>query len=125
MELCNPAKYQTTRGKISNRTLERRELGSLRLSHKVNRKTMEPGDDPFKLMMEVDRLAGDLHQLDEKCGSHFFLKTVLCCNWTTRDPEGVISDALNQGNRLPNDSSTSKKKYILHPNRVIYGLGAR
>ena len=27
---------------------------------------MEPGGDPFKLMMEVDRLAADLHRLGDK-----------------------------------------------------------
>ena len=38
----------------------------LRLSHKSNGKTMEPGGDPFKFMMEIDRLAADLHSLDKK-----------------------------------------------------------
>ena len=27
---------------------------------------MEPGGDPFKFMMEIDRLAADLHRLDDK-----------------------------------------------------------
>ena len=27
---------------------------------------MEPGGDPFKFMMEVDRLAADLHRLSDK-----------------------------------------------------------
>ena len=36
---------------------------TLRLSHETNGKTMEPGGDPFKFMMEVDRLAADLHRL--------------------------------------------------------------
>ena len=27
---------------------------------------MEPGSDPFKFMMEVDKLAGDLHRLGDK-----------------------------------------------------------
>ena len=27
---------------------------------------MEPGGDPFKFMMEVDRLAADLHRLGEQ-----------------------------------------------------------
>ena len=27
---------------------------------------MEPGGDPFKFMMEVDRLAADLHRLGDK-----------------------------------------------------------
>ena len=38
----------------------------LRLSHEINGKTMEPGRDPFKFMMEVDRLAADLHRLGDK-----------------------------------------------------------
>ena len=39
----------------------------LRLSHEINGKTMEPvGGDPYKLMMEVDRLAADLHRLGDK-----------------------------------------------------------
>ena len=38
----------------------------LRLSHEINGKTMEPGSDPFKFMMEVDKLAGDLHRLGDK-----------------------------------------------------------
>ena len=38
----------------------------LRLSYEINGKTMEPGSDPFKFMMEVDRLAADLHHLGDK-----------------------------------------------------------
>ena len=38
----------------------------LRLSHEINGKTMEPGGDPFKFMMEIDRLAVDLHRLGDK-----------------------------------------------------------
>ena len=38
----------------------------LRLPHETNGKTMEPGGDPFKLMMEIDRLAADLHRLGDK-----------------------------------------------------------
>ena len=38
----------------------------LRLSHEINGKTVEPGSDPFKFMMEVDRLAADLHRLGDK-----------------------------------------------------------
>ena len=38
----------------------------LRLSHEINGKTMEPGGDPFKFMMEVDRLEADLHRLGDK-----------------------------------------------------------
>ena len=38
----------------------------LRLSHEINGKTMEPGGDPFKFMMGVDRLAADFHCLGDK-----------------------------------------------------------
>ena len=38
----------------------------LRLSHEINGKTMEPGGDPFEFMMEIDRLAADLHRLGDK-----------------------------------------------------------
>ena len=38
----------------------------LRLSHEINGKTMEPSGDPFKFMMEDDRLAADLHPLGDK-----------------------------------------------------------
>ena len=40
--------------------------GILRRSHKVSGKTMGPGDDSFKLMMETDRLRADLHRLSDK-----------------------------------------------------------
>ena len=38
----------------------------LRLSHGINGKTMEPGGNPFKFMLEIDRLAADLHSLGDK-----------------------------------------------------------
>ena len=41
-----------------------REIG--RLSHEINGKTIEPGGDPFKFIMEIDRLAADLHRLGDK-----------------------------------------------------------
>ena len=37
-----------------------------RLSHEVRGKTMQPGEDPFQLMMEVDRLAEDLHRQGDR-----------------------------------------------------------
>ena len=46
------------------RAMGTREI--LRLSHEINGKTMEPDGDPFKLMMENDRLAADLHRLGDK-----------------------------------------------------------
>ena len=36
------------------------------LSHQVNGKTMQPGEDPFKFMMETDRLAADLDRLGDR-----------------------------------------------------------
>ena len=38
----------------------------LRLFYEINGKTMEPGGDSFKFMMEIDRLAADLHRLGDK-----------------------------------------------------------
>ena len=46
------------------RAKEIREI--LRLSHKIIGKTMERGGDPFKFMMEINRLAADVHRLGEK-----------------------------------------------------------
>ena len=37
-----------------------------RLSREVNGKTMEPGEDPFKLMMEINRIAADLHRFGNR-----------------------------------------------------------
>ena len=36
----------------------------LRLSHDVNGKTMQPGEDTFQFMIQIDRLAADFHRLD-------------------------------------------------------------
>ena len=38
----------------------------LRLSHEINGKPLESGGDPFKFLMENDRLAADLHRLGDK-----------------------------------------------------------
>ena len=38
----------------------------LRLSHEINGKTMEPDGDSFKFIMEIGRLAADLHRLGDK-----------------------------------------------------------
>ena len=38
----------------------------LRLSHEISGKTMEPGGDPFKFLMEIDRLAASLHRSGDK-----------------------------------------------------------
>ena len=36
------------------------------MSHEVNEKTMQPGEDPFQIMMEIDRLAADIHRLGDR-----------------------------------------------------------
>ena len=38
----------------------------LRLSHEVNGKTLQPGKHNFQLMMEIDRLAANLHRWDDR-----------------------------------------------------------
>ena len=55
-----------TRGETSNHTMEQREEDILRLSHEVNGKTMEPGEDLFKFMMEINRSAADLYILGNR-----------------------------------------------------------
>ena len=55
-----------TRGETSNHTMEQREEDILRLSHEVNGKTMEPGEDLFKFMMGINRLAADLYILGNR-----------------------------------------------------------
>ena len=41
-------------------------IGTLRLSHEVNGKTMQPGKDLFQFMTETDRLAADPQKLRDK-----------------------------------------------------------
>ena len=36
------------------------------MSREVNGNTMQPGEDPFQFMIEIDRLAADLHRLDDR-----------------------------------------------------------
>ena len=38
----------------------------LRLSHEVNWKTIQLGEDPFQLMMEIYLLAADLYRLGDR-----------------------------------------------------------
>ena len=40
-------------------------MSILRL-HEINGKTMQPGEAPFQFMMEIDRLAADLHRLGDR-----------------------------------------------------------
>ena len=46
------------------RAKETREI--LCLSHEINGKTMPPEEDPFQFMMEIGRLAADLHRLGDR-----------------------------------------------------------
>jgi hypothetical protein len=46
--------------KLHYKAKETRE--KLRVSHEINGKTMERGSGPFEFMMEVDKLAADLHR---------------------------------------------------------------
>ena len=74
----------------------------LRLSHEINGKTMEPGSDPFKFMMEVDKLAGDLHRLGDKSVTEL-RKCVIIVSGLSADFEMECrmlennSDGLNRG----------------------------
>ena len=70
-----------------------REL--FRLSHEINRKTMEPGGDPFKFMMEVDRLAADLHRLGDKSVTEL-RKCVIIVSGLSVDFENVVSHTRKQ-----------------------------
>ena len=38
----------------------------LHLSHEVNGKIMQPEEDPFQFVMEIDRLAAELHRLSDR-----------------------------------------------------------
>ena len=51
----------------------------IRLSHEINGKTMEPGGDPFKFMMEIDRLAADLHRLGDKSVTELRKCVIIVC----------------------------------------------
>ena len=57
----------------------------------------------------VPELKRALKMPHSRQSSHLLVKIVLCYNWTTSDPQGVIFDAANQGNCLPNDSCVLKK----------------
>ena len=95
----------------------------LRLSHEINGKTMEPGSDPFKFMMEVDRLAADLHRLRDKSVTEL-KKCVITvsglsadfemeCRILENNPAGLNRDEIervvgNQYNRLLKQQQDSK-----------------
>ena len=58
----------------------------LRLSHEINGKTMEPGGDSLTFMMEIDRLAADLHRLGDKSVTEL-RKCVLIVSGLSADSE--------------------------------------
>ena len=63
MELCNVAKHRMARRETSNHYRAKGTSEVLCLSHGVNGKTMESGEEYFKLIMKIDWLAADLHRL--------------------------------------------------------------
>ena len=51
----------------------------------------------------------DPQRCAQQTGLHLLFKTITCYNWDTRDLEGVIFDAPNEGNRLSNGFGALKK----------------
>ena len=95
----------------------------LRLSHEINGKTMQPGGDPFKLMMEIDRLAADLHRLGDKSVTERRKCVIIVsglsadfemeCRILENNPAGLNRAEIehvvgNQYNRLPRQQHDSK-----------------
>ena len=95
----------------------------LRLSHEINGKTMEHGSDPFKFMMEVDRLAADLHRLRDKSATELKKCAITVsglsadfemeCRILENNPAGLNRDEIerivgNQYNRLLRQQQDSK-----------------
>ena len=108
----------------------------LRLSHEINEKTMEPGGDPFKFMMEVDRLAADLHRLGDKSVTELRKCVIIVsglsadsemeCRILENNPaglnraeiEGVVGNQYNRLLRQQQDSKAlSASKSIVTANR--------
>ena len=95
----------------------------LRLSHEINGKTMELGSDPFKFMMEVDKLAGDLHRLGDKSVTELRKCVIIVsglsadfeteCRMLENNPDGLNRGEIervvgNQYNRLLKQQQDSK-----------------
>ena len=95
----------------------------LRLSHEINGKTMEPGSDPFKFMMEVDKLAGDLHRLGDKSVTELRKCVIIVsglsedfemeCRMLENNPDGLNRGEIervvgNQYNRLLKQQQDSR-----------------
>ena len=49
----------------------------LRVSHEVNGETMEPGEDPFQFLMEIDRSVADLHRLGDRSVTELRLYVII------------------------------------------------
>ena len=95
----------------------------LRLSHEISGKTMEPGGDPFKFMMKIDRLAADLHRLGDKSVTELRKCVIIVsglsadfeieCRMLENNPAGVNRAEIehvvgNQYNRLIRQQQDSK-----------------
>ena len=95
----------------------------IRLSQEVNGKTMEPGGDPFKFMMEIDRLATDLHRLGDRSVTEIRKCVIIVaglsadyemeCRMLENNPVGLNRSEIervvgNQYNRLLRQQQDSK-----------------
>ena len=108
----------------------------LLLSHEINGKTMEPGGDPFKFMMEIDRLAADLHRLGDKSVTELRKCVIIVsdlsadfemeCRMLENNPAGlnradierVVGNQYNKLRRQQHDSKAlSASKGIVTANR--------
>ena len=95
----------------------------LRLSHDINGKTMEPGDDPFKFIIEIDRRTADLHRLGAKSVTELRKCVIIAsglsadfemeCRMLENNPTGLNRAKIervvgNQYNRLLRQQQDSK-----------------
>ena len=95
----------------------------LRLSHEINGKTIEPGGDPFKFMMDIDRLAANLYRLGDKSVTELRKCVVIVsclsadfemeCRMLENNPAGLNKAEIervvgNQYNRLLSQQQDSK-----------------
>ena len=93
------------------------------LSHEFNGKMMEPGGDPFKFMMEIDKLAADLHRLGDKSITELRKCVIIVsglsadfemeCRMLENNPTGLNTAEIervvgNQYNRLLRQQQDSK-----------------
>ena len=112
----------------------------LRISHEINGKTMEPGSDPFKFMMELDRLAADLHRLGEKSVTELRKCVIIVsslsadfemeCRILENNPTGLNRVEIervvgNQYNRLLRQQRRTRRhcRHRRAPSRQIAGRG--